>query len=121
MDLGLAGIDAAAGVNFVARGFEQRYSFGERSGNLLAIDEGRCLCSLHGWVLRTGTRGIFRLGSASDQRVCARECELLILVCARCAAHSDTTNDLTVDYDWNPSDQWRESIYRRHGGAAFVD
>src|SRR6266702_5509327 len=53
VDFSLAGIDATAGVNFVARSFEQWHSFGERSGNLLAVDEGRCLCSLHGWVLRT--------------------------------------------------------------------
>src|SRR6266496_5397337 len=44
----LAGLDAAAGVNFVARGFEQWHSFCERGGNFFAVDEGHCLCSLHG-------------------------------------------------------------------------
>src|SRR6266536_1586874 len=38
VDFSLAGLDAAAGVNFVARSFEQRHSFDERSGNLLAVD-----------------------------------------------------------------------------------
>src|SRR6266513_1534304 len=46
VDFSLAGLDAAAGVNFVARSFEQGHSSDERSGNFFAVDEGRRLCSL---------------------------------------------------------------------------
>src|SRR5947208_16371184 len=41
VDFSLAGLGAAAGMHFVACGFEQWHSFRERRGKLLAVDEDR--------------------------------------------------------------------------------